>query len=263
MGKEIKENMNKTIIPKWMYTLENYVVGNNEFVYEAVQAVIKNPGRIYTPLIIYGKNGDGKTHLLHAIEDEIKKDSTLNVKYITTEQFVADAVKALKNKEEQNYISLFKNIDVLLVDDFQFLSGKELIQKLFFDVFSAMIFSYKQVVITGDALPEKMDINSEKFKYYLDMGLYAGILESDYNTRLEILKRKVKEANFQIEEECLEYTAREFKGSNGRLIGLLERIIVLASLDNPKGEIDYEFIDRNIKFFENAEHKEELEVNDA
>lgn len=227
------------------YTLDSFVVGNNKLLFNAVKEVIKNPGKAYSPLFIYGGTGEGKTHLLHAMENEIMKNySELHVEYMTIEKIVTEVKLLMQENKFEQFKNQMRNIDVLLLDDFQFISGKERIQEVLSEIICEMISSNKQVVIASEVVLEELDIFSEKFKDCFGRGLKVEILKGDFCSRLEILKRKCEEKKYQIDEEYLCYIAKNFEKNNGALIGVLNRMIAFTDSTELPMFIDNGLIDK-------------------
>ena len=191
------------------------VGGSNEFARTAALAVAENPGKIYNPFFVYGNSGLGKTHLMHAIGNYIVEHSNKRVLYITSEQFKDDIIKVYKkddNGTNFNYIEFFKNkyrnIDVLLIDDIQFIIGKDRGQEEFFHTFNTLYESSKQVVISSDKPPKDMETLDDRFKSRFDMGLMADIGYPDYETRIAILQSKLEIKQESIEPELLAIIAQ-------------------------------------------------------
>ena len=176
------------------YSLDSFVVGNNKFLFSVVKEVIKNLGKIYSPLFIYGGTGDGKTHLLYAIKNELMKNyNELRVEYMTIEKMATKVKLSMKENKFEQFKNQMRNIDVLLLDDFQFIAGKEKIQEILSEIIYEMISCNKQVVVASEVMLEELGIFNEKFKERFGNGIKVEILKANYNSRLEILKRKCEE----------------------------------------------------------------------
>lgn len=217
------------------YTFENYVVGSfNELPFAAAQAIIKKPGKVYNPLFIYGGVGLGKTHLLQAIGNEILKlDKTKKVKYVTSEFLVSQIVNALRKKEIEILRKSYQKLDVLIVDDVQILSGKEKSQEEFFFIFNYLYHQEKQIVISSDRPPREISYLTERLKSRFEGGMIADISEPDFESRLAILKVKMKEKGEVIKQEILEYIAHNVKKNIRELEGALN-ICVLWQKEKKK-----------------------------
>ena len=233
------------------YTFENFVVGNsNRLAYAASYAIAKNPGKTYNPLYIYGGVGLGKTHLLQAIAHYIVKNfPNLKIIYTTTEKFTNEVIYAIQNaRDNRRLIDQFhrqyRTVDVLLIDDVQFLAGKERTQEEFFHTFNTLHDAGKQVVLTSDCPPKEIATLQERLTTRFEWGLVADIQPPDFETRVAILKKKAEIEEINISDEVLFYIAKHIYSNIRELEGALVRIVATASLANE--EITFDFTKRTL-----------------
>lgn len=233
-----KRAENQTLNPK--YTFTTFIVGsNNQLAHAASLAVSKKPGNVYNPLFIYGGVGLGKTHLMQAVGAEItKKDPNSKVLYVTSERFTNEFVQALGQGRADQFKSLYRNVDVLLVDDIQFLAGREGTQEEFFHTFNALHQNNRQVVMTSDRLPKEIPAIEERLVSRFEWGMIADIQAPDMETRLAILKTKVREKNYTVDPEILTYIAETIQSNIRELEGALNRLMVYCQLNNTRPTID-------------------------
>lgn len=210
------------------YTFENFVVGPfNELPQAAAWAVSENPGRIYNPLFIYGGVGLGKTHLLQAIGNEaIKRVPQKRVKYIPSEKFTSEVVTAIKNHSMENFKSKYRAIDILILDDIQFLAGKEKTQEEFFHTFNSLYEKNKQIVLSSDRPPKAIPTLTERLRSRFEGGMMADIGYPDFETRMAILKQKTQERKIDLSEEVFTYIATKIQKNIRELEGALNRLII-------------------------------------
>jgi chromosomal replication initiator protein DnaA len=236
---EKKETQQKTVPfvgmplnPK--YTFENFVVGaNNRFTHAAALAVAENPGKTYNPLFIYGGVGLGKTHLMQAIGHYIKKKYPLmKVVYIPTDKFVAQVIEAIRDGTIQQLRDFYSNVDVLLVDDVQFMAGSESTQEEFFHIFNTLHQLGKQIVLTSDRPPKLLSTLEDRLRSRFEWGLIADIKSPSLETRVAILKKKSEEENVNVDDNILLYVASKLKSNIRELEGFLKRITAYAALNN-------------------------------
>jgi chromosomal replication initiator protein len=220
------------------YTFSNFVVGSfNELAYAAAQAVVENPGQVYNPLFVYGGVGLGKTHLLQAIGNEIvKKFKKLNVKYLPVNSLVSEIINSIKNKKIEQLKLNFQNIDVLILDDVQFLAGKEKTQEEFFYIFNSLYEKGKQIVISSDRPPKAIPSLTERLRSRFEGGMIADISLPDFETRIAILKLKSQERGTSFSEEILNYIASNIKNNIRELEGALNVLCTYSKIQNK--EID-------------------------
>ena len=218
-------------------TFSNFVVGeSNQLVFSAAKRVTETLGH-YNPLFIYGSVGLGKTHILNAIGNELKKTEK-KIIYLSAERFMYQFVKSIKNKDTQKFKDAFRNADVLILDDVQFISGKEVTQEEFFYTFNSLIENQSQVIISCDRSPNDLDRIQDRIKSRLSGGLVVDIQPPDIALRLQILKNRCKaeEAYFGkevlINDDILSFIANEFKSSIRDMLGVLNRIIASSRIQN-------------------------------
>jgi chromosomal replication initiator protein len=222
------------------YTFENFIVGkNNELAYAAARAVAEEPGKKYNPLFIYGGVGLGKTHLLQAIGHAIlKKNPKTKVVYTNAERFTNEFVNALRNKTIDKFKKAYRGVDVLLIDDIQFIAGKEGTQEEFFHTFNDLYQADKQIVITSDRLPKAIPALEERLTSRFSSGLIADISPPDLETRLAILKAKCQERKYFLEPEILQYLATHIQKNVRELEGALSKIIAYHELNKVTPTLD-------------------------
>ena len=228
------------IIPK--YSFENFVVGNNNnFAQAAAVAVAESPGDVYNPLFIHGGVGLGKTHLMHAIGRHIiENDVSKRVLYVTSEVFTNDLIESIKKGNAGNDMSMesfrdrYRNIDVLLIDDIQFIIGKESTQEEFFHTFNHLHMAGKQIVISSDQPPKNMTTLEERLKTRFEWGLIADMQRPDFETKMAILHKKIEVDNYQrydIPDDVLEYIAMSVESNIRELEGCLRQVVAFAVLN--------------------------------
>ncbi len=243
VGEKEKGSPQKIVINnltlKKRYSFENFVVGNgNKLAYAASTAVAKNPGTAYNPLYIYGGVGLGKTHLLQAISHYLLRNfSDLKIIYTTTEKFTNEVIYAIQNARSNSQLidrfhKQYRSVDVLLIDDIQFLAGKERTQEEFFHTFNSLHDAGKQVVITSDCLPKEIATLQERLLTRFEWGLVADIQPPDFETRVAILKKKAELENISVPDDVLFYVAKNIFSNIRELEGALVRLVASASLTN-------------------------------
>ena len=223
------------------YTFDTFVVGgNNNFAHAASLAVSESPGEIYNPLFLYGGVGLGKTHLMHSIAHFIlEKDPTKKVLYVTSETFTNELIEALKSGKTSggNELAMtafrekYRNIDVLLIDDVQFIIGKESTQEEFFHTFNALHSAGKQIILTSDKPPKDMETLEDRIRSRFEWGLIADIGTPDYETRMAILRRKVEADDMKLSDEILNYIATNIKSNIRELEGALNKLLAYSNLE--------------------------------
>jgi len=216
------------------YTFENFVVGPfNELAQAAASAAAKNPGQVYNPLFIYGGVGLGKTHLLQAVGNEVIKNfPQRKVKYIPSEKFTAGVVSSIRNREMENFKLKYQTIDVLIIDDIQFLAGKEKTQEEFFHTFNALYEKNRQIVLSSDRPPKAIPALAERLRSRFEGGMIADISYPDYETRIAILKAKCLERKVELQDEVLGYIASNIQRNIRELEGALNRLVAYRRLQN-------------------------------
>jgi len=212
------------------YTFDTFVVGpSNRLAHAAAQAVAENPARAYNPLFVYGGVGLGKTHLLHAVGNATATTG-LQVLYVTSEEFTNDLINAIRNHTTDAFRERYRRIDVLLIDDIQFIAGKESTQEEFFHTFNALHGQDRQLVISSDRPPKALVTLEERLRSRFEWGLTADIQPPDFETRVAILRSKAERAGRQVEPEYLEMVARRVQRNIRELEGALTRILAFSDL---------------------------------
>ena len=214
------------------YTFETFVVGGgNRFAHAASLAVAESPAMAYNPLFIYGGVGLGKTHLMHAIGHFIlQQDPTKRILYIPGEQFTTELITAIQQNRNIQFRNRFRNVDVLMVDDIQFIAGKESTQEEFFHTFNALHNAGKQIILTSDRPPQEIARLEERLKSRFAWGLLADIKKPDFETRVAILRRKAEIEHIKVENEILETIASNVDSNIRELEGSLIRLVAYANL---------------------------------
>jgi chromosomal replication initiator protein len=212
------------------YTFDTYVVGSgNRLAHAACQAVAEKPARAYNPLFLYGGVGLGKTHLLHATGNACHA-SGLNVLYVSSEEFTNDMITAIRTHTTQAFREKYRSADVLLVDDIQFIAGKESTQEEFFHTFNTLHGQDKQIIVSSDRPPKSLITLEERLRSRFEWGLSADIQAPDFETRVAILRSKAERTGRQISDEILESIAKQVQSNIRELEGALNRIIAFADL---------------------------------
>jgi len=216
------------------YTFENFIVGsNNELAHAAAEAVTENLGSKYNPLFIYGGVGLGKTHLLQAIGNKVKKENKkLKIKYASSEKFTDELVKAIGKQTMDTFKTSFRNVDLLLIDDVQFVAGKDKTQEELFHTFNNLYEKNRQIVFTSDRPPKAIPSIEERLRSRFEGGMIADIGYPDFETRLAILQAKSQEAGIAIDEKVLRYIAEVIPKNIRELEGALNRVIAHSRLKN-------------------------------
>ena len=214
------------------YTFDTFVVGNsNRFAHAAALAVAEAPATSYNPLFLYGGVGLGKTHLMHSIGNAIlKKNNSSKILYVTSEKFTNHLINAIKDNKTEEFRNTYRNVDVLLIDDIQFIAGKERIQEEFFHTFNTLHESGKQIIISSDRPPKEMKLLEDRLKSRFEWGLIADISNPDYETRLAILRKKAQFDNITIDDMILSNIATKIDSNIRELEGVLNKMIAKASL---------------------------------
>lgn len=215
------------------YTLDSFVVGStNKLAFAACQSVAENPGTKYNPLFIYGGVGLGKTHLMQAVGNAIhQKDKKKKIVYVTSEKFTNDFISSITDKKTNVFKEKYRKADVLIVDDMQFLAGKEQTQEEFFHTFNALHQSNKQIIIASDRQPKAIPTLEERLRSRFEWGLIVDIGQPDLETRIAILQRKAKQRGYNVPLEVLDYIARNIQQNIRELEGALNRILAYCELN--------------------------------
>ena len=232
------------------YTFGTFVVGsNNKFAHAASLAVAESPGEIYNPLFIYGGVGLGKTHLMHSIARFIlEHNPDSKVLYVTSEEFTNELIEAIRNGNNTamtQFRDKYRNIDVLLVDDVQFIIGKDATQEEFFHTFNSFHSAKKQIIISSDKPPKDMEILEDRIRSRFEWGLIADISSPDYETRVAILKKKEEMDGYDINEDVIKYIATNIKSNIRELEGSLNKVMAFANLE--KREVTVELAEQVLK----------------
>lgn len=231
-----------------LYTFDNFVVGSsNELAVAAGQAIIQEIGKKYNPFFVYGGVGLGKTHLIQAIGNKIVEiyKNKINVLYITSEKFINDVVNALRNKRIEDIKQKYRKIDVLIIDDIQFIGGKPSTELEFFYTFNALYENQKQIIISSDRPPAAIPTLEERLKSRFEGGMIADISYPDYEMRLAILKNKTQQRNIKLEDKILELIAQKVQRNIRELEGALNKVLFYYQFKN--GDLDFKKIETIIE----------------
>ena len=224
---------------EYEYTFDTFIVGNsNKFAHAACLAVAQNPSKAYNPLFLYGNSGLGKTHLLFAISNEIKKnDPSKTICYVKGEDFTNDLIESLHKVSMSEFRQKYRYNDVLLVDDVQFIGGKESTQQEFFHTFETLYQDQKQIILTSDRPPKEIKTLDDRLRSRFEMGLIADIQPPDLETRIAIIKRKADIMDIEIPNDVCEYIATNVKSNIRQLEGTVKKIKAKNNLDGEKPSI--------------------------
>ena len=216
------------------FTFDNYVVGpSNRFAHSAAIAVSKTPGQVYNPLFIYGPPGVGKTHLLYAIANGIRRDNpNANVVYIKGDQFTNELIAAIQSGKNIEFRSKYREADLFLIDDVQFIAGKESTQEEFFHTFNKLYEEHKQIVMTSDRKPSDMLTLEDRLKTRFEWGLLADVQPPDYETRMAIIKNKAKSLGLQLGDDVCNYIAINVTNNVRQIEGTVKKILAYRDLNN-------------------------------
>jgi chromosomal replication initiator protein len=233
------QNMNQTRVPSSQtrlnekYTFETFVIGaSNRFAHAAAVAVAEAPARAYNPLFIWGESGLGKTHLLHAVGHyALKLFSGIRVRYVSTEEFTNDFINSLRDDRKVAFQRRYRDVDVLLVDDIQFLEGKEGTQEEFFHTFNTLHNSNKQIVVSSDRPPKRLETLEDRLRTRFEWGLITDVQPPELETRIAILRKKAAQDRLAVPDEVLEFIAARIERNIRELEGALIRVTAFASLN--------------------------------
>lgn len=218
------------------YKFDTFVVGsNNKFAHSASLAVAESPGETYNPLYLYGGPGLGKTHLMHSIGHFVmEQNPDMKVLYVTSEEFTNEVIESIRSGNASSLVKLrekYRTVDVLMVDDVQFIIGKESTQEEFFHTFNALHSAHKQIILSSDKPPKEMETLDERFRSRFEWGLIADIQPPDYETRMAILRKNAENCDRIIDEEIIKYIATNIKSNIRELEGAFNKIIAFAKLN--------------------------------
>ncbi|OGZ63059.1 MAG: hypothetical protein A3H51_01080 [Candidatus Spechtbacteria bacterium RIFCSPLOWO2_02_FULL_38_8] len=233
---ELEIDKETNLNPK--YAFDNYVVGpSNELAHAAAISVSKKPGVLYNPLFIYGGVGLGKTHLLQAIGNTLAK-SGKKVAYMTSERFTSEFIASIHNKDIENFKNKLRNRDVLIIDDIQFIAGKDQTQELFFHIFNDLHEKNKQVILSSDRTPRSISTLEERLRSRFEGGMLVDIGYPNYETRVAILKIKLKNKGVALPENVLDYIANNIQKNVRELEGALNLVIISSKLNNNEATLE-------------------------
>lgn len=232
------DEMSATLNPK--YKFDSFVIGNsNRFAHAASLAVAESPAKAYNPLFIYGGVGLGKTHLMHAIGHYILLNNPkAKVVYVSSEKFTNELVNSIKDDKNVEFRNKYRNVDVLLIDDIQFVAGKERTQEEFFHTFNALYEANKQIILSSDRPPKEIPTLEDRLRSRFEWGLTADIQPPDFETRIAILKKKADVENLNIQNEVMVYIASKIKSNIRELEGALIKVVAYSSLTNKEVSVD-------------------------
>ena len=264
-NEEHKSNTIKKSYPNLnpKYTFDTFVIGNsNRFAHAACVAVAESPAKAYNPLFLYGGVGLGKTHLMHSIAHFILENNPKKkVLYVTSETFTNELIDSVKNQKNSEFRKKYRNIDVLLIDDIQFIIGKESTQEEFFHTFNHLHTLGKQIIISSDKPPKDIETLESRLRTRFEWGLIADISSPDYETRMAILQKKIELDHlekYNIKNDVLDYIAANVKSNIRELEGSLNKLIALYKLNNNNNPIDIALAAEALKDIISSDNRREV-----
>lgn len=243
------------------YTFDTFVIGNsNRFAHAACVAVAESPAKAYNPLFLYGGVGLGKTHLMHAIGHHIMtQKKNPKVVYVSSEKFTNELINSIKDDRNEKFRNKYRNVDILLIDDIQFIAGKERTQEEFFHTFNSLHEANKQIIISSDRPPKEIPTLEDRLRSRFEMGLITDIQAPDFETRIAILRKKAQMENIDVPNDVTNYIAKNIKSNIRELEGALTRVIAYSSLTNRS--ISFELAIEALKDIMTNSKDEEITVN--
>ena len=263
LGEENRSSTSKKNHPNLnpKYTFDTFVIGNsNRFAHAACVAVAESPAKAYNPLFLYGGVGLGKTHLMHAIGHHIMtQKNDPKVVYVSSEKFTNELINSIKDDRNEEFRNKYRNVDILLIDDIQFIAGKERTQEEFFHTFNSLHEANKQIIISSDRPPKEIPTLEDRLRSRFEMGLITDIQAPDFETRIAILRKKAQIENIDVSNEVTTYIAKNIKSNIRELEGALTRVIAYSSLTNRT--ISFELAIEALKDIITTSKNEEITVN--
>jgi chromosomal replication initiator protein len=228
---------NSGLNPK--YTFDNFIIGsNNELAAAAARGITVSPGKSYNPLFIYGGVGLGKTHLMQAIGNNLLESGFGRVLYVPSEKFTNEFIQSVRENRADSFKNNYRNVDVLMIDDIQFLAGKEQTQEEFFHTFNSLHQNNKQIILSSDRLPKEIPSIETRLVSRFEWGMIADVQPPDFETRLAILRHKAQERDYNVDPGVLEYIAQAVETNIRELEGSLNRLMVYCQLNNTSASLD-------------------------